>query len=458
MHLLFRETRSLDEEARAVDLGQAPADLVFLSFSDSDLGAAAASWQARGPERPSLRLANLEQLRHPMSVDLYAEQVIARARAVIVRLLGGIAHWRYGIEEIGALCRREGIPLAALAGDDRDDPRLAELSTVPGDALSRLDLYFRHGGPDNVGQALALAAQVGGIGGGPTLPPSPLPRAGVHALPVPEEGPAGLAVVVFYRSHLLAGDIAPIAALAGALRARGLGVRAIHVASLKDAQAAAFVAERLRQWRPSVVLNATGFSARQNDAASPLDVAGVPVLQLVLSGVAREAWETSTRGLSQADLAMQVVLPELDGRLLTTAIAFKTQEAPIPGLEYARTVHRPDTDGIALAAERAIGWARLARTPRAARRVAIVLSDYPGAGAGQVGHAVGLDSLASLEEIARLLRDTGYTVDGYAGLAALLCDASPVPILDLATYRCLLPAAIRAPIENAWGAPENDAA
>ncbi len=441
-----------------MDLGQTPADLVFLSFSDSDLGAAAAAWQAMGPERPSLRLANLERLRHPMSVDLYGEQVIARARVVVVRLLGGIEHWRYGVEETGALCRRHGVALALLPGDERDDPRLAELSTVPAGALSRLDAYLRHGGPDNVGQALALAAQLGGIGDGPSLPPAPLPRAGVHPVPAPAEGPGGRAVIVFYRSHLLAGDIAPITALAEALRARGLGVRAVHVSSLKDAEAAAFVAERLRQWRPSVVLNATGFSARQNEAASPLDAAGVPVLQLILAGVARAAWRASTRGLSKADLAMQVVLPELDGRLLTTAIAFKAQEEPVPGLDYARVVHRPDADGIALAAERAAGWARLAATPRAARRVAILLSDYPGAGAGQVGHAVGLDSLASLAEAARLLRSAGYAVDEDAAIAARLCDASPVPTLDLAMYHRLLPAAIRAPIENAWGAPDSDPA
>ncbi|MBV9118136.1 MAG: cobaltochelatase subunit CobN, partial [Acetobacteraceae bacterium] len=303
MHLLLRETRSLDEEARAVDLGHAPADLVFLSLSDSDLGAAAAAWQAMGPERPSLRLANLERLRHPMSVDLYAEQVIARARAVIVRLLGGVAYWRYGVEEAGALCRRNGIALALLPGDERDDPRLAELSTVPAGALSQLEAYLRHGGPDNVGQALALAARLGGIGEGPTRPPAPLPRAGVHPLPVPEEGPGGLAVIVFYRSHLLAGDTAPGAALAEALSARGLGVRAVHVSSLKDAEAASFVAGLLLRWRPSVVLNATGFSARQNDAASPLDAAGAPVLQLVLAGVARALWQASARGLSQADLA-----------------------------------------------------------------------------------------------------------------------------------------------------------
>ena len=343
MHLLVRETRSLDEEEAAVDLGQSPADLVFLSFADSDLGAAATAWQAMGPQRPSLRLANLARLRHPMSVDLYAEQVIAHTRCAVVRLLGGLEYWRYGAEEFSTLCRQLGIALAIVSGDERHDARLTELSTVPGEELLRLEAYLRHGSPANVAQALKLAARLGGLADGPDHPPAPLPRAGQHPLAVAEAGTAGSATIVFYRSHLLAGDTAAIEALAEALAARGLGVRAIYVSSLKDAEAAAFVSDGMRRWNPSVVLNATGFSARQDGLPSPLEAADAPVLQLVLAGTARAAWQASTRGLSQTDLAMQVVLPELDGRLLTTAIAFKAEAARVAGLDFARTTFRPES-------------------------------------------------------------------------------------------------------------------
>src|SRR6476619_1695075 len=142
MHLLVRETRGLDEAEAAVDLGQSRADLVFLSFSDSDLGALAASWSAQGEGPPSLRLANLAKLRHPMSVDLYVEQVISGARCVAIRLLGGLDYWRYGAEEIAHAARAQGIPLTLLSGDGRDDVRLDELSTAHGTTLARLDGFF----------------------------------------------------------------------------------------------------------------------------------------------------------------------------------------------------------------------------------------------------------------------------------------------------------------------------
>jgi cobaltochelatase CobN len=464
MHLLVRETRSLDAEAAAADLGQSPADLVLLSFSDSDLGAAAAAWEAMGSEeRPSLRLASLARLRHPMSVDLYAEQVASRARCVVIRLLGGLEYWRYGAEEVAALCRSEGIALALLPGDGRDDPALRALSTVAPEALARLEACFAQGGPENLRRALLLAAHLGGLRDDPALPALPLPGAGEHSLPAGPDTAWASAAIVFYRSHLQAGDTAPIEALAAALAARGLAVRALYAASLKDPACASFVAGRLRAWRPQIVLNATAFSARRDDGAgSPLDAACVPVLQVVLAGAAREAWAESTRGLSPADLAMHVVLPELDGRLLTTAVSFKAEGAAAPGLEYARTTHRPDADGVALAADRAAGWARLAVAPPGERRVAVVLSDYPGA-AGQVAHAVGLDTFASLAAILRLLRDAGYECEtpDTADLVAALCHAAPRAVLDLATYRRLfaeLPEAAQQQVSAAWGEPEDDPA
>ena len=42
MHLLARQIGTLNEMASAVDLEQTPAECVFLSFSDSDLGLVAA--------------------------------------------------------------------------------------------------------------------------------------------------------------------------------------------------------------------------------------------------------------------------------------------------------------------------------------------------------------------------------------------------------------------------------
>ena len=46
MHILPTTTASLESLIEPVDLAQEPADMVALSFSDSDLGGLAAAWKA----------------------------------------------------------------------------------------------------------------------------------------------------------------------------------------------------------------------------------------------------------------------------------------------------------------------------------------------------------------------------------------------------------------------------
>jgi cobaltochelatase CobN len=457
MHLLVRDTKSLDDDAPAQELGQTPAPLIALSFSDADLGALAAAWS---PAHPPLRLAPLARLRHPMSVDLYNDEVAAHARCIVVRLLGGLDYWRYGTEELAALARANGIALAILPGDAADDTRLRELSTVDPHAWTALDAALRIGGPANTALALDWMAHLAGLAAQPAATPSAIPAHAVHTLDLAGTGP--LAAIVFYRSHFLSNDTAPIEALAKALRHKGFAVGTLYADSLKSPTTAAFVAATLKAWRPAVVLNATAFSARPDTGPSPLDAPGAPVLQLVLSGSTREAWQASSRGLSPTDLAMHVVLPELDGRLLTAAISFKAQQPPHAHLQYARTIHQPDADGIELAASRAAGWARLAQTTCPDRRLAIILSDYPGI-AGQQGHAVGLDTFASTAAILTDFTAATYTVaiPGTAEITHALCIAAPTPFLSLEAYETLLqtlPASLQAALHDAWGPPADDPA
>ena len=124
MHVVFRESRELEETATPMDLGQDPADLVVLSFSDSDLAAFASGWRRGRAGLPSLRLANLAYLSHPLSVDTYIERTLSHARGVLVRLIGGESYWPYGLGALHQLAKQRDIALAVLPADGRDDPRL----------------------------------------------------------------------------------------------------------------------------------------------------------------------------------------------------------------------------------------------------------------------------------------------------------------------------------------------
>src|SRR5436190_16788055 len=162
MHLLATTPGTIADGSTAVDLAQTPGDIVVLSSADTDIALLAAAQQRRrkqDPAAPHLRLAPVLRLSHNFSVDLYMETV-AQARLVLARLLGGSAYWPYGVERLVETCRAQGIPLALLPGDDKPDPELAELSTVPQAASRRLWRYLAEGGPGNTDNFLRYAASL----------------------------------------------------------------------------------------------------------------------------------------------------------------------------------------------------------------------------------------------------------------------------------------------------------
>ena len=462
MHLLRTQSRTLDEAEAAIDLAQTPAELVFLSFSDSDLAIVAAAAQARGDTSASLRLANLAQLKHPYSVDLYIEKLAAKARFVLVRLLGGLDYWRYGVEELARAARAHHFALAIVPGDAVEDLRLDEASSLPAADLCRILAILQHGDVESV------AALLRWIESYPNAPaalaaPSPPRAAGQFETGSRTRADAkGRALILFYRSFLLAGDVAPIHALADALSARGVEVTSIYAASLKDAEAIAFLRAEIARAKPDVIVNTTGFSARL-DGAGVLDEADCPVLQAILAGATEARWKADLRGLCAADLAMNVVLPEIDGRLIAGAIGFKTEARHQAELEFTPLVHAAAPSRVNAVADLAAAWIRLRKTPPGARKIACVLSDYPGK-AGRGGYAVGLDAGKSVASIAALLREAGYDIGPLPPenqLMRSLEAAAATERLSLADYgdalRAMPPAFVES-VHAQWGAPEEDEA
>ena len=472
MHLLATSSTGLDDLLEPVDLKQPPGDVLILSFADSDLSGLAAAWALDPNALPSVRLTHLRDLRHPMSVDLWVDRVGCHAKVIVVRLLGGLDWWRYGVERLSVLARERGIVLALLPGEDRNDARLEQASTVTVDELQRLLGYFRESGRDNL---RALLHRLAHLAGAPPTGAEPIPvaRAGAYR---PEHGIVTLdaliatlapsrktVAILFYRALLLAADVAPIDALVRALEARGLNPAALFVPSLRDADGAAFLATALSRLEPAIVITTTAFAAgTMGTMPAPLETLDVPVLQAVVATTKRTAWCQSARGLGAADLAMHVVLPELDGRLLAAAVAFKDPQPAAEALAFAPLVNRPEPDRIAQAADRAAALVRLQQTPRSNRRLAILMPDDPRAG-GRTGYAVGLDAPASVLALMSDLSAAGYRLGplpmSERQLLEVVVSRNSQAQLSLDTYRQLLdriPAAAFDALRAAWGDPGED--
>jgi len=472
MHLLTTTSASIDDVIEAVDLRQPPGDIAVLSFADSDLSALAAAWTAQRDVLPAVRLANLRDLRHPLSVDLWLESVGRHAKVIVVRLLGGLEWWRYGVERLSSLARESAIVLALLPGEDRDDPRLAEASTLPGHELQRLLQFFREGGPENLAALLRRLARYCGSSI-KISEPRPVARMAGY---IPGEGAVDLdriasccpperpcVAIIFYRAMLLAADTAAIDALVQALRERGLAPAPLVVPSLKDRMSADFVRAALVRLRPAVVVTTTGFgAAAAAGEPTPFDQTDAPVLQAVIATTRRLAWSQSPRGLGAADLAMHVVLPEIDGRVLQGVIAFK---GPVPtqdDLHFTAFGSLPEADRVAILADRIAALVKLQATPRAERRVAVLMPEYPGA-LGRAGYAVGLDVPASVVGLLSDLEQAKYDVAGAPRTSRALLHALAKPsvdaVLPLDRYRDLaaaLPTEALERVQATWGDAEDD--
>ncbi|WP_127114295.1 cobaltochelatase subunit CobN [Shimia sediminis] len=481
MHVVFRESHGLEETETPTDLGQSPADLVVLSFSDSDLGAFAAGWHRGRDDLPSLRLANISALKHPLSVDTYVEQTLAGAKAILIRLIGGISYWPYGIQQIEVLAREKGIALAVLPADGRPDVRLDEVSTLPASTLHRLTHLCDTGGAVAAQAALAQLALAAGLYARPvpgkkTLPDQGAwtPETGVCDARAVRDESKPLVALTFYRAYLTAADTAPIEALFAEFRGRGFDVIGLFAPSLKAPCARTVIALQLKALQPAAIVNATAFSGKGNDGVSPLDATGAPVFQVALATSTEEAWAGAERGLSPADLAMHVVLPEVDGRLFAGVASFKEAGTRDAALEFARMAHQPHEGRVRAIADQVEGWVRLAAKPAADKRAVFVLSTYPGRD-WNMAHAVGLDPLASVEAMLGDLAEAGYEVhdrvlpeggrdlirDADQGLGlsdALLAETIAWGVKEYSVALTSLPQALRDDLVETWGAPEDDPA
>ena len=487
MHLLRAKPGAAVDETEAVDLGQTPGDIVFLSAADTELASLAAARAGFGGDFPSLRLANLMQLGHPMSVDLYVESVVARAKLVVARVLGGAGYWPYGVEQIVETCKAASIPLALLPGDDHPDSAFAALGTVSAVHTHRLWQYCVHGGPANSRNLLAFAADLIETGcAAEWREPAPLPRAGLYH---PDAGgvcgldevvsrwaaAAPAAAIVFYRAHVQAANVAPVDALVSALGARGVNALPLYVSSLKDPVSADLVATMLEEAHVRLVLNATGFAVSTPGAPerrpSPFDAGGRPVLQVVLAGGREEDWASGAQGLSARDIAMNVALPEVDGRIIARAVSFKAETRFDALTECPIVAYAPRADRVAFTADLARAWIDLAATPAGERRIAIVLANYPNRD-GRLGNGVGLDTPAGTIELLRAMAAAGYRLDGIPPGGNALIEAMAagptnaavagreirerLALEDYLAFFAALPAAVRRAVGERWGGPEGD--
>jgi cobaltochelatase CobN len=492
MHLLQARPGSISDGSEPVDLGQTPADLVFISAADTEIAGLSEAHNTLAGECGSLRLASLNHLQHPMSVDLHIQDCAVKSGMVIARVLGGSGYWKYGLEQYAIALGQAGIAFVALPGDDKPDEELWRLSTVARADWEQLWAYLVEGGPENAVNFLRYAHAMH-KGGEKPAAATPLLRAGVYwpgagisdlkAARAHWSDGAPVVPLVFYRALVQGAGLNPINRMVKALLRQGLNPLPVFVASLKDPVSVATLETLFKSAPPAVILNCTAFAVgsphqgeHHKGASNPLVMRAAnraPVFQVVLAASSEADWETGLSGLSARDIAMNVALPEVDGRVLSRAISFKGEAYFDAATQCPVAAYRARGDRIDFVAQLAANWAGLRARSVADRRVGIILANYPNKD-GRLANGVGLDTPAGTVAVLRELAAAGYRLrdipeDSDALMAAIL--AGPTNWLtdraarkggvemSMADYQIAygqLPWEVRRQIEERWGAPEAD--
>jgi cobaltochelatase CobN len=429
--------------------------LLLLSTADTDLLAARA---IPDPAMP-IRVGNPSRT---TSLDLDGVAL------VVVRLLGGRRAW----EGLDSLLAAATVPVVLLGGEGLD-AELTALSTVPPGIVSDAAGYFREGGVDNLRELVAFLSDTVLLTGHGFAAPVSLPAYGVHGSRARHEGRPTVGVV-FYRAHELSGNTSFVDVLCDALEAKGANALPVYVGSLRPDSEGHIpaVSELLTGTVDALVVTVlAGGGSNAADAegwdARALENLDVPILQGLCVTSSRAEWEASDAGLAPIDAAMQVAIPEFDGRLITVPFSFKeTGPDGVP-------VYVADAERAARVAGIAVNHAQLRHTPNAAKRVALVLSSYPTKHA-RVGNAVGLDTPASAVLLLKAMREAGYTIDEFPEdgdtlvhtlIAAgghdvewlteeqLSAAVARVPLAQYQQWFSELPASLREKMLEHWGPP-----
>ena len=468
--------------------------IAFLTHADTDLLTLHRSLQELPADFPKTVGINLLAIKTEAHMAQLLDREIGAARVIVLRILGRPSSIP-GFSELVRRAQVQGQHLLVISGAGDLNPEFAAVSTVSPAVLHEALGYLQAGGHANLTELLHFLADHLLLTGFGFAPPAALPEHGLYHPDLPENAdltdwlrrrdPALPTVgITFYRAHWISGNTAFVDALVRELESRNVNVLPVYTASLKAVDAASNWPLAFGFFRDGngplidVLVNTVSFAMSDVNPDGPtsagwsvaaLQQLDVPVLQAITSGMARGPWESSGRGLNPLDTAMNVAIPEFDGRLITVPISFKEKGREAAG--YA-----PLPDRIERVAGLAVRFARLRHVPNAEKRIAFIFTNS-NSKASQIGNAVGLDAPASLLELLHAMQAEGYQLadlpptgtalihelvdrcsydQTYLTPAQLARAPGQVPFAQYAAWFAELPVVLQQKMVKQWGPPPGE--
>ncbi len=404
-------------------IDQSPGDIVFLSSADSDLFMMNNAYKLihnSVGNAPSFRFANLSYFKQELTIDTYVDEVISSAKIVVLKLLGGKAYYNYLCEAITECCEENNIQLVFLPGDNKPDLELMQSSNMPLKDVDLIWKYIQSGGIENCQAALQLISnRISDLKTVPnaikTIPDLFLyhPEEGICNTLKQKEGKKQ--VIIFgYRSYYLSDNLAPIHSIINALEAQGLSAIALMAAGYREHNIQQQIFALLKTHRiekPQVIINTTGFSVQgfHDTSQSLFDVFNVPVIQAIIGSCNHESWLEGNFGLPPTDIAMNIALPEVDGKIISKVISFKESIEKDTLTDSEVVSYVPHIEGCEFVAQMAKAWVNLQQKKNSEKKIALVLPNYPNKNS-RLANGVGLDTPQSTLQILAQLANEDYAL------------------------------------------------
>jgi cobaltochelatase CobN len=396
--------------------------IVFLTHADTDLLALHHAMQSLPGDFPKTLGINLQAVKSEQHMAQLLDREIAGAKIIILRILGRPSSIP-GFSELVQRVQKQGQHLIIVSGTGDFNPEYAAVSTVSPAILQETLNYLQAGGATNLISLLCYLSDHLLMTGFGHDAPLIMPEHGIYHPDLPEnatmedwekhkDSTQPNIGITFYRAHYISGNTGFIDTLIRALEDKNVNVLPVFSASLKATDPVSGWPAAFQFFRNDdrtlidVLVNTVSF-AMQEGTISPdeniLSKLDVPILQAITSGMTRGSWESSSRGLNPLDTAMNVAIPEFDGRIITVPISFKEKGREAKGYE-------PVENRIERVAGIAARFARLRNIPNHSKKIAFIFTNSSSK-ASQIGNAVGLDAPASLMAILQAMQAEGYKIN-----------------------------------------------
>lgn len=475
---------------------QTPGDIVFLSAADTEIHSLNRAYHEvsqpvspSGTGWPSLRMANLVYLKQELSIDKYVEEVVGKAKVVICRLLGGKSYYPYLVETVSKVCEEKKIPVLFLPGYDAPDLELLNSSTVDMVVSDTVWKYLCAGGKQNLKNCLKYIFKNFFHQEVTFVSPQRIPdlflfhpEKGILTAAQAQEPDNSLAnvVVLVYQTHYLADNLEPVYYITEQLQKQQLNPVIAFVNNLRDKHTSDELFDLLTakgKRSIDVIINTTSFSIKSlsdtEDEPFLFSKINAPVIQAIFASCTKEIWENNLFGLTPTDVAINIALPEIDGRIITTAVSFKSSLGKDAITDSDILNYRTHPEGCDFIVEFAKRWSILRHKSNAEKRIALIMPNYPNKDS-RLANGVGLDTPASMVELLKIFKEKKYATGNYvpadsSELITLIThyvtndtDASlykPYQVSiseeDFLLQYSRLSSALKQKIEQQWGRPED---